>query len=131
MMGQIFSYLKKNIFVIALVFILGAYTGYKILESIGMAALLANKVKGNINVNVVDLPGFGPTKQDTIEDLAILTGAKVINEELGDDLDGISLDVLGEVEKTVTDEKNTVITTLETTEDITERIKVDGQGVFK
>ena len=42
MMGQIFSYLKKNIFVIALVFILGAYTGYKILESIGMAALLAN-----------------------------------------------------------------------------------------
>ena len=42
MMGQIISYLKKNIFVIALVFILGAYTGYKILESIGMAALLAN-----------------------------------------------------------------------------------------
>ena len=42
MMGQIFSYLKKNIFVIALVFSLGAYTGYKILESIGMAALLAN-----------------------------------------------------------------------------------------
>jgi len=50
-----------------------------------MAALLANKVKGNIKVNVVDLPGFGPTKQDTIEDLAILTGAKIINEELGDD----------------------------------------------
>ena len=42
MMGQIFSYLKKNIIVIALVFSLGAYSGYKILESIGMAALLAN-----------------------------------------------------------------------------------------
>ena len=41
-MRQIFSYLKKNIFVIALVFSLGAYTGYKILESLGMAALLAN-----------------------------------------------------------------------------------------
>ena len=42
MMGQIFSYLKKNIIVIALVFSLGAYSGYKILESAGMAALLAN-----------------------------------------------------------------------------------------
>ena len=51
------------------------------------AALLANKVKGNIKVNIIDLPGFGPAKQDTVEDLAFLTGAKVINEELGDDLD--------------------------------------------
>jgi chaperonin GroEL len=87
------------------------------------SALLMNKVKGNIKINVVDLPGFGPTKQDTIKDLAILTGAKVINEELGDDLDGISLDILGEVEKSVTDSKNTVITTFETTEDVTKRIK--------
>ena len=87
------------------------------------SALLMNKVKGNIKVNIVDLPGFGPTKQDTIKDLAILTGAEVINEELGDDLDGISLDVLGEVEKSVTDNKNTVITTLETTKDVSERIK--------
>ena len=87
------------------------------------SALLMNKVKGNIKVNIVDLPGFGPTKLDTVKDLAILTGAEVINEELGDDLDGISLDILGEVEKAVTDDKNTVITTLETTEDVTERIK--------
>ena len=87
------------------------------------SALLMNKVKGNIKVNIVDLPGFGPTKQDTIKDLAILTGAEVINEELGDDLDGISLNILGEVEKAVTDDKNTVITTLETTEDVSERIK--------
>ena len=87
------------------------------------SALLMNKVKGTIKVNVVDLPGFGPTKQDTIKDLAILTGADVINEELGDDLDTISLDSLGEAEKAVTDDKNTVITTLETTEDTTERIK--------
>ena len=87
------------------------------------SALLMNKVKGNIKVNIVDLPGFGPTTQDTIKDLAILTGAKVINEELGDDLDGISLDILGEVEKSVTDDKNTVITTLETNKDVSERIK--------
>ena len=53
------------------------------------SALLMNKVKGNIKVNIIDLPGFGPTKMETIKDLAILTGSTVINEELGDDLDGI------------------------------------------
>ena len=47
------------------------------------SALLMNKVKGNIKVNIINPPGFGPTKQDTIEDLAFLTGAKVMNEELG------------------------------------------------
>ena len=54
------------------------------------ATLLSNKVKGNIKVNIVDAPGFGPTRQDTIEDLAILTGATIISEELGDDLDPVS-----------------------------------------
>jgi len=82
-----------------------------------------NKVKGNIKVNIVDLPGFGPTKQDTVKDLAILTNATVINEELGDDLDAISLDTLGEAEKAVTDGKNTVITTLENYQNVEERIK--------
>ena len=36
-----------------------------------------NKVKGNIKLNIIDPPGFGPTKADTIEDLALLTGAKL------------------------------------------------------
>ena len=87
------------------------------------AALLMNKVKGNIKVNIIDLPGFGPTKNDTIKDLAILTNAVVINEELGDDLEAISLDVLGEAEKVVTDENNTVITLNEITADVKDRIK--------
>ena len=87
------------------------------------SALLMNKVKGNIKINIVDLPGFGPTKQETIKDLAILTSATVINEELGDDLDAISLDVLGEVEKAVTDDKHTVITTFDNNEDVSKRIK--------
>ena len=77
------------------------------------SALLMNKVKGNIKVNIIDLPGFGPTKKDTCEDLAILTGAKVMNEELGDDLDLIDVDCLGEAELSVTDDKTTVITTVE------------------
>ena len=81
-----------------------------------------NKVKGNIKVNIIDLPGFGPTKQDTIEDLAILTGAKVINEELGDDLDLVDINCLGRAEKAVTDDKSTVITTYEVEENIEARI---------
>jgi len=87
------------------------------------SALLMNKMKGNIKVNVIDLPGFGPTKPDTCKDLAILTGATVINEELGDDLDLITPEHLGEVEKVVTDASNTVITTFEVTEKVEERIK--------
>jgi len=73
------------------------------------ATLMANKVKGNIKINIVDAPGFGPTRQETIEDLAILTGATVINEELGDDLDLIDPEVLGEAIKSVTNEKSTVM----------------------
>ena len=86
------------------------------------SALLMNKVKGNIKVNIVDPPGFGPTKRDAIEDLAILTGSTVINEELGDDLDLITPEHLGEVEFAVTDDKNTTITMDGTTNDVLERI---------
>ena len=87
------------------------------------ATLLANKVKGNIKVNIVDLPGFGPTKEDAVEDLAILTGATVVNEELGDDLDLIDINVLGEAIKSVTDAKNTTLQIKEVTESVAERIK--------
>jgi len=86
------------------------------------SALMMNKVKGNIKVNIVDLPGFGKTKQDTIQDLAFLTGATVINEELGDDMDLITIECLGEASKAVTNNKNTVITTIDLGNDLTERI---------
>jgi len=87
------------------------------------SALLMNKVKGNIKVNIIDLPGFGPTKKDTTEDLAIATGATVINEELGDDLDIISVEHLGEVDRAVTDTKTTVITTGSDQEKLNNRIR--------
>jgi chaperonin GroEL len=86
------------------------------------AALIANKVKGNIKVNIIDVPGFGPTKQDTVEDLAFLTGAKVMSEELGDDLDLIDPSVLGEAVKAITDDKSTILQTIDTGEDFKERI---------
>jgi len=87
------------------------------------AALLMNKVKGNIKVNIVDLPGFGPTKEDTCEDLALLVGATIINENLGDDLDLIDVSCLGEAYSAVTDSKTTVLTTDVLEEPLEERIK--------
>ena len=93
------------------------------LEQQPSAALLTNKVKGNIKVNFIDLPGFGPTKEDTIEDLAIVTGAKVINEQLGDDFELISPDSLGEAVKVVTDDKHTIFTISSAGKDLKERIK--------
>ena len=87
------------------------------------SALLMNKIKGNINVNIVDLPGFAGTRQGTLEDLSILTGAKVISEELGDDLDLIQPDVLGSALKSVTDNDRTVLTVNKDTDLVKERIK--------
>ena len=87
-------------------------------------ALMMNKIKGNIKVNIIDQPGFGPTKRDTAEDLAVLTGATLINEELGDDLDLITKEHLGEAEFSVTDERTTVITTNSKSEDLQERIEL-------
>ena len=86
------------------------------------AALIMNKMKGNIKVNIIDLPGFGPTRKDTVEDLAILTGATVLNEELGDDLDLMKPEHLGEAEFAVTDNKHTVLTLEGMTDNIENRI---------
>ena len=87
------------------------------------AALLMNKVKGNIKVNIIDLPGFGPTKNDTVADLAFLVGAKVINEELGDDLDLIDVDCLGVAYTAITDDKNTVLTIEAPESELKERVE--------
>ena len=95
------------------------------------SALMMNKVKGNIKVNIIDLPGFGPTKQDTMQDLAFLTGATVINEELGDDMDLITVDCLGKADKAVTNAKNTVITTIDLDNDLTERIETVKKAIKK
>jgi len=95
------------------------------------AALLMNKVKGNIKVNIIDLPGFGPTKQDTVEDLAFLCGATVINEQLGDDLDLIDVDCLGEAYTAITDDKSTVLTTDTPSKQMNERIKSIEKAIKK
>jgi chaperonin GroEL len=79
------------------------------LEQQPLATLLSNKVKGVIKVNVIDCPGFGKTKQDTVDDVSFRTGATPISEALGDDFDFIDISFLGEVDQVVTDSMRTVI----------------------
>jgi chaperonin GroEL len=87
-----------------------------------MSALIMNKAKGNIKANIIDSPGFSTIKKDMLEDLSIITGARVINEDLGDDLDLIDETFLGEAVKSVTDDTGTIITVGEQTDEIKNRI---------
>lgn len=72
-------------------------------------ALAMNKVKGNIKINVINAPTYGINKKDTLSDLSILTGATVINEELGDDLNIIQQEHLGTCIKSTTNDNETII----------------------
>ena len=88
-----------------------------------MSALAMNKIKGNIKVNVIDAPMFGINKKETLEDLALLTGATVINEDLGDDIDLIQPEQLGECIKAVSTEVETIFQVEENSDEIKEIIK--------
>ena len=92
------------------------------LEQQPLATLVSNVVKGVLKVNIIDLPGFGITKQDSVEDLALMTGATPVSEELGDDIDFIDLSYLGQVDRSVTTQKKTVLQ-VEPPEGVEERIK--------
>jgi len=87
-----------------------------------LAALAMNKTKGNIKVNVIDAPTYGINKKDTLDDLALLTGATVINEDLGDDMDLISPDFLGQCVKSVTSSYDTIIQVNQNKEQVDELI---------
>ena len=72
-------------------------------------ALAMNKVKGNIKVNIVDAPIYGVSKKDTLNDLCAVTGATLINENLGDDMDLIDPEHLGTCLKSVTNHEETIL----------------------
>ena len=93
------------------------------LEKQPMSAVVMNKIKGNIKVNVVAPPGFNFWKKDFLDDIAAVTGATHINEEYGDDIDLITPDMLGECDKAVSDNKSTVLKVSSMPEEAKERIK--------
>ena len=74
-----------------------------------LATLVVNRLRGTLNVAAVKAPGFGDRRKDMLEDIAILTGAKVINEELGIKLENLMLEELGCARKVTIDKETTTI----------------------
>ena len=74
-----------------------------------ISALAMNKSKGNIKVNVIDAPIYGINKKDVLSDLCAVTGATLINEDLGDDMDLIQIEHLGKCIKSVTNHEETIL----------------------
>jgi len=81
-----------------------------------LSALAMNKNKGNIKINVIDAPTYGISKKEVLDDLALLTGATIINEDLGDDMDLIQIEHLGSCLKSITTYTETIIKVGEPTE---------------
>jgi chaperonin GroEL len=74
-----------------------------------VSALAMNKSKGNIKVNILDAPIYGISKKDVLSDLCAVTGATLINEDLGDDMDLIKPEHLGTCIKSVTSHEDTIL----------------------
>ena len=74
-----------------------------------VSALAMNKSKGNIKVNIIDAPVYGISKKDVLSDLCAVTGATLINEDLGDDMDIIEPEHLGSCIKSVTTHEETIL----------------------
>src|SRR6188474_2595253 len=78
-------------------------------EGEALATLVVNKLRGTLNVAAVKAPGFGDRRKAMLEDIAILTGGKVISEDLGIKLESITLEDLGRAKKITIDKENTTI----------------------
>ena len=87
-----------------------------------VSALAMNKMKGNIKVNIIDTPDFGIYRKEKLQDLALLTGATVVNEDLGDDLDMIEVEMLGKCLKSITNDQETIIQVGDTSIEVQEVI---------
>jgi chaperonin GroEL len=73
-----------------------------------ISTLAMNKIKNIVKVNVINAPTYGITKKDMLTDLALLTGATIINEDLGDDMDMILPEHLGTCLKSITNDTETI-----------------------
>ena len=78
-------------------------------EGEALATLVVNKLRGSFQVCAVKAPGFGDRRKAILEDIAILTGGKLISEDLGIKLENVTLDMLGKAKKVTVDKDNTTI----------------------
>jgi chaperonin GroEL len=78
-------------------------------EGEALATLVVNKLRGTLNIAAVKAPGFGDRRKAMLEDIAVLTGGKVISEDLGIKLENVKLEDLGRAKKITIDKDNTTI----------------------
>ena len=78
-------------------------------EGEALATLVVNKLRGGLRVAAVKAPGFGDRRKAMLEDIAILTGGRMIAEELGQKLEGVTLADFGRAKRVVLDRDNTTI----------------------
>ena len=78
-------------------------------EGEALATLVVNKLRGTFQVCAVKAPGFGDRRKAILEDIAILTGGKLISEDIGIKLENVTVDMLGRAKKVVVDKDNTTV----------------------
>jgi chaperonin GroEL len=78
-------------------------------EGEALATLVVNKLRGGLKVAAVKAPGFGDRRKAMLEDIAILTGAQAISEDLGIKLDKVTVNMLGRAKKVIIEKENTTI----------------------
>ncbi len=78
-------------------------------EGEALATLVVNKLRGGLKVAAVKAPGFGDRRKAMLEDIAILTGAQAISEDLGIKLDKVTVSMLGRAKKVMIEKENTTI----------------------
>ncbi len=79
------------------------------IENQALATLVVNKLRGTLDVVAVKAPGFGDRKKEMLKDLAVLTGADFVSEELGKTLDSVELIDLGSAKKVIVTKEKTII----------------------
>lgn len=79
------------------------------IEGEALATLILNKIRGVLNVLAVKAPGFGDRKKEMLKDIAVVTWAELISEELGLKLDSATVQMLGQAEKVITNKDKTTI----------------------
>jgi chaperonin GroEL len=79
------------------------------LEGEALATLVVNKIRGAFNALAVKAPGYGDRRKEMLEDIAIVTGGKIISEEIGLKLDKVGLNDLGQARKVIAAKENTTI----------------------
>src|SRR6201994_945057 len=80
-------------------------------EGEALATLVVNKLRGTLNVAAVKAPGFGDRRKAMLEDIAILTGGKLISEDIGVKLENVKWEDLGDAKRVSIDKDNTTLVT--------------------